>query len=150
MRVVYVPERDAKREVIGWIASVQDITERVQAESALRITLQRFYAVLASMYSGVLLVTDEGRVEFTNQAFCNQFGLKDAPDSLVGLSSRDMLEKIQNGYLHPDQAAARIREILDRRQPRRALKFARPARRSSARTASCWSISTCASAVATA
>ncbi len=35
----------------------------------------------------------------------------------MGLYSRDMIEKIKNVYLHPDEAVARIREILDRGQP---------------------------------
>ena len=50
-----------------------DITASKQAEIALQTTLQRFYAILSSMYSAVLLVTDEGRVEFANQAFCDNF-----------------------------------------------------------------------------
>jgi len=33
-----------------------DITERKRAEEVLRTTLQRFYAVLSSMYAGILLV----------------------------------------------------------------------------------------------
>jgi PAS domain S-box-containing protein len=88
-----------------------------QAESVQQTTLRRFYAVLSSMYSGVLLVTDDGRVEFANSALCERFGLKDAPADLIGLGSREMIEKIKNSYLHPDEAVARIREILDRGQP---------------------------------
>jgi len=95
----------------------RDITERKRAESALQTALQRFYDVLSSMYSAVLLVTDEGRVEFANQAFCDRFGLQDSPTDLVECGSRDMVEKIKNAYLHPDEAVARIRAILDRGQP---------------------------------
>ena len=65
------------------------------AESGLQTTLQRFYGVLSNMYSGVLLVTDEGRVEFANQAFCDRFGLEDAPADLVGLAA---------GHAREDQA----------------------------------------------
>ncbi len=96
---------------------LRDITERKQAESILQTTLQRFYAILSSMYSAVLLVTDEGRVEFANQAFCDRFGLADVPADLVGLYSGDMLEKIKHGYTHPEESLARIREVLDRGQP---------------------------------
>ena len=38
--------------------------------------MQRFYHMLSSMYSGLLLMTEEGRVEFVNQAFCDAYGLK--------------------------------------------------------------------------
>ena len=71
------------------------ITDRKQAESALQTTLQRFYVVLSSMYCGVLLVTDEGQVEFANQALCDSFGLEDTPADLMGLGRRDMIEKIK-------------------------------------------------------
>jgi PAS domain S-box-containing protein len=109
---------DATSEVLRQSGGVsRDVSEQKRAESVQQTTLQRFYAVLSSMYSAVLLVTDEGRVEFANPAFCERFGLKDAPADLIGLGSREMIEKVKNAYLHPDQAVARIREILDNGQP---------------------------------
>ncbi len=110
-----VPDAAGKPEY--YYSFIADITERKRAESALQTTLQRFYAILSSMYSGVLLVTDEGRVEFANQAFCDRFDLVDGPADLMGLDAHDMIEKIKNGYLHSDDAVARIREIVGRRQP---------------------------------
>ena len=91
--------------------------EAERAENALQTNLQRFYDVLSSMYSGILLVTDEGRVEFANQAFCDRFGLEDAPADLVGLGAREMIEKAKGAYVHPDEAVARIEEILNRGEP---------------------------------
>ncbi len=99
------------------LSLVLDVTERKYAESALQTTLQRFYTVLSSMYSGILLVTDEGRVEFANQAFCDRFGLKEAPANLVGLESPVMIERIKNGYQYSDESVARIREIVERGEP---------------------------------
>ena len=69
------------------------------------------------MNSAVLLVSNEGRVEFANPGFCSYFGLANAPTDVAGLDSRTMVEKIKNAYLHPDQAAARIQEVVDRGQP---------------------------------
>ncbi len=94
-----------------------DITKRKQAEEALRTALQRFYTVLSSMYASILLVGDEGRIEFANQAFCDFFDLKDSPADLTGLTTPEMIEKIKNAYLHPGQELARIREIVGRGQP---------------------------------
>jgi PAS domain-containing protein len=59
--------RDEKRDFTG------------PSESVLHNTLQRFYQMFAAMYSGVLLMTEEGRVEFVNQAFCDAYGLPEAP-----------------------------------------------------------------------
>jgi signal transduction histidine kinase len=95
----------------------QRTAERERAESVLQATLQRFYVVLSGMYPAILLVTDEGRVEFANQAFCDRFGLEDATADLVGLASGVMIEKIKHSYRHPDEAVARIEEIVDRGHP---------------------------------
>ncbi len=94
-----------------------DITGRKEAESALQTTLHRFYTILSNMYSGVLLVTDAGKIEFANQAFCDRFGLQEDHSELVGLDAGDMIDKIKNAYRQPDDAMARIREILDRGKP---------------------------------
>jgi PAS domain S-box-containing protein len=95
----------------------REVTDRKQAEDALETALRRFYFVLSSMYSAMLLVADDGRVEFANQAFCDQYGLEDTPEDLAGLDSGEMIEKIKGSYLRPDEALRRIQEILDMGQP---------------------------------
>ena len=103
---------------IGQFAAVfENITERKQAEEAVQTTLKRLYTVLASMYGGLLLVTDESRVEFANQAICDYFDLSESPADLVGLTSSEVFAKITEAYLHPDEATARVKEIVDRGQP---------------------------------
>ena len=111
------PLKDAAGRVVQWFGTNTDISEQKRAESVLQTTLQRFYSILSGMYSAVLLVTDDGRVEFANQAFCDTYGLKDSPADLVGLDRHAMIDKIKDVYLHPDEALARIREIVDRGQP---------------------------------
>ena len=103
---------------------LRDITERKAAENVLQNTLKRFYAVLSSMYSAVLLVTDGGCVEFANPAFCRYFGLDEAPADLIGLGANDMIEKIKRAYVDPDRALVRIQEILDQGQPVKAEEVA--------------------------
>ena len=90
----------------------EDITGRKQAESAQQTTLQRFYAILSNLNSALLLVTDEGRVEFANPAFCERFGLAELPAALAGIESGAMIEKIRRAYRDPDEALARIQEIV--------------------------------------
>ena len=131
------PLRNAQGSVVRWFGTCTDIEDLKRAEEELRrseearkvaeavyaerlvlqTTLQRFYVVLSSMYSGILLVRDDGLVEFANQAFCDLFGLGDAPADLVGLGPGDIIGKIKDGYLRSDEAVARIQEILDGGQP---------------------------------
>ena len=90
---------------------------RKRAEESLRTTLQRFYTVLSNMHNGILLVTDEGRVEYANQVFCDYVELQCSPADLRQLTSNEVIEQIRNAFRNPDEAIARIREIVGRGQP---------------------------------
>jgi two-component system, chemotaxis family, CheB/CheR fusion protein len=113
----FYPVIDSDGRVTGIASFSRDITERKRAEETLQTTLQRFYTVLSSMHSSILLVTDEGRVEYANQAFNDYFGLQDSPADLRLLTAHEMIEKIKNAYLNPDEAVTRIGEIVGRGQP---------------------------------
>jgi PAS domain S-box-containing protein len=95
----------------------RDITERRRALEALQSTLERFYTILSNMYSAVLLVTEDGAVEFANQTFCDYFNLEEPPERLKGLTAREMIEKILSAYLHSEEAIARIKEIVEEGKP---------------------------------
>ncbi len=106
-------------EVDGGIAGVvlvfRDVTEQRRAESVLQTTLQRFYTILSNLNSGILLVTDEGRIEFANQIFCDLFGFGESPGELMETyDSEKVLGKIRVAYKHPSQAILRIRELVQR------------------------------------
>ena len=90
----------------------RDATSRKQAEAELQIILQRFYLILSSMHIGILMVTDENKVEFANDAFCNIFALQESPDELTKISANEMIAKIRPSYIDPDAAIARISEIV--------------------------------------
>ncbi len=86
-------------------------------QEKLQTTLQRFYLILSGMHFGILLVTDDDRVEFANQAFCDIFSLKDSPGDLATLSASAMIEKIRPSYSDPDAVVARISEIVCQNKP---------------------------------
>lgn len=62
-------------------------------------------------------MTEEGSVEFANQAFCDMFDLADRPADLNGLTAPEMIKKILNVYANPAEALARISEVVARQQP---------------------------------
>ncbi len=102
---------------LQFAVAFMDVTTRKHAEICLQNNLQRFYRVLSAMYAGILLVAENGEIEYANQAFCDLFGLTVLPEELMGLTSHEMIEKIRNSYLHPDEAVARIEELVRQGEP---------------------------------
>ena len=94
---------------------VRDVTERKRVEETLRTTVRRFHKILSNIFSGILVVTEDDRIEFVNQNFCDQFDIAEAPSDLIGLTAREMLQKILPAYADPEANSARIRQVLSRR-----------------------------------
>jgi two-component system, cell cycle sensor histidine kinase and response regulator CckA len=122
--VTTVVRKDERGNVDGFQGTVRDITEHKRMQEALRSTLDRFYTILSSLYSGMLIVTEEGRVEFANQAFCDLFSLTEPPESLQGLPAPEMIAKIRHVYAHPEETVTRIREVVAANLPVRGEQIA--------------------------
>ena len=102
------------KEYANLISAVPD---QKSNEENLHVVLNRFYLILSSMHNGVLLLTNEDRIEFVNQSFCDIFGLSENPAELMGLSAGEMIDKIKSAYLDPDSAVLRINEIVKKNIP---------------------------------
>jgi PAS domain S-box-containing protein len=101
----------------NYLALLFETNQRKKAEDDLRSNLSRFKTVISSLYGAVLLVTNDGVVEFANQAFCDLFLLKDCPGELIGLAASEMIGKIASSYANPEEALARIEEIVAGNRP---------------------------------
>jgi PAS domain S-box-containing protein len=97
--------------------AIRDITARKRVEESLQTSMQRLYSILSSLYGSILLVTNEGKVEFANHSFCDLFNLKVSPQDLLGLAPDEMIGRIKSRYEYPAEAVARIRELVSRGQP---------------------------------
>ncbi len=107
-----VPLFDIDGRVRGSITTGVDVSGLKQAQRALETSTQRFHTTLSSLYGGILLVANDGKVEFVNQSFCDLFGLEDSPSDLLGLTSNNMIRKIKSRYGNSDEAVKRIGEIV--------------------------------------
>jgi signal transduction histidine kinase/methyl-accepting chemotaxis protein len=94
-----------------------EITVRKEAERILQTTYERFYNVLSGMYAAILLVSADDQVEFANKAFYDMFGLEGSPADIKGITSQEMILKIRDVYPNPDEAIARIAEIVEQGKP---------------------------------
>ena len=91
--------------------------ERQMAEKKLQTTLQRFQIMLTSLYPGILVVSDAGRVEFVNPAFCQLFEIDEAEDPPVGCLPDELLEKMVKVAENKSEFLDRIEAILASREP---------------------------------
>ncbi len=105
------------RQVLLLLEQRRAIAELAAAEAAIQTASQRFQAILASLYGGILVVRDDQRVEFANQAFCDLFNLAEGPEQLLGWHASDILQRIAPIYSDTPAALARIQAIVASGQP---------------------------------
>ena len=89
---------------------------KLLAERDLRSNLQQVRAILSNQYSGVLVFSEDGLVEFVNDAFCRLFGLVETPAELEGWSSDTLHGRISHVYQDPEREFARVADIVARNE----------------------------------
>jgi PAS domain S-box-containing protein len=109
--------KDSDGKLLGIVTSIRDVTDRRKAEEDRQKTLNRFYSCLSGLHGSILLVSKDGRVEFANTSYGDYFGLKESPSEVIGFSSEEIIGKIKDSFLYPDQQANRIREIIAAGKP---------------------------------
>ncbi len=96
--------------MVSYFATVKDITERKQAEEALRESEERFRRLSESAFEGIA-IHDKGRILEANQAFERMFGYE--LSEVIGMSatdlaapeSRDLVsQNISSGHREPFEA----------------------------------------------
>ena len=74
LSVAYLPEKDGQGQVIGWLASIMDITKRKLAEEQLRESEALLQAVLDGSLDPIFMKDREGRMVLANPATCAAIG----------------------------------------------------------------------------
>lgn len=108
---------DAQGQVIGIWGVDQDVTPARHAAAALATALRRGQQILSSLNEGILLVNNDGVVEYANQGFCDLFCLGQSPQSLMGVASADLLDLIGGRYADPLAHRAHIQRLVERGTP---------------------------------
>jgi diguanylate cyclase (GGDEF)-like protein/PAS domain S-box-containing protein len=85
---------------------------RLTAEQDLRFNLQHFRTVLSNQYAGILVISEDNRVNFANEAFCTLFGLPEAPAELENQPAAAIYARLKPAYADPEREWGRIQQIL--------------------------------------
>ncbi|MGZ6230469.1 MAG: PAS domain S-box protein [Syntrophales bacterium] len=84
----YAPHRNARGEIIGVIATLQDITERKRAEQALQISDSKYRMLHDTMIDAFASVDMDGRITDFNESYRKMLGYE--PDELYAFTYTDL------------------------------------------------------------
>ena len=111
--------RDAQGKLLYYEGTVEDITQRMQMESALKNSESLYHSLVETMPQGVFRRDLEGRFTFANQPYCKYHGVK--PEDIIGKTDFDLYPKAAaEKYWRDDLSImdrGETREILEETQP---------------------------------
>jgi diguanylate cyclase (GGDEF)-like protein/PAS domain S-box-containing protein len=90
---------------------------RVLAERELRFNLQHFRTILSNQHAGILVISEDDRVRFANEAFCALFGIRETPAELESQPTTALYAQLRPAYEDPERELRRIRDILAKGEP---------------------------------
>ncbi len=83
--------RDAQGKLLYYEGTVEDITQRMQMESALRNSESLYHSLVEAIPQGVFRRDLEGRFTFANQPYCKFHRIK--PEDIIGKTDFDLFPK---------------------------------------------------------
>lgn len=123
----------AQDHITHLIGTFQDITERIESLESLKYlladlkeseakqiallnesesNLSRLSALLSAMNTGILFQDKNHDVEFVNSAFRKIWGIDDS-ENLLGVTTKDVLEKSSSYVARPDNSSKYLLKITD-------------------------------------
>jgi PAS domain S-box-containing protein len=103
------PIRDSKGTIIGAIETLEDVTERKQAEEVLKKMLSLLNASLESTADGILVVDQQGRITSYNQNFINMWNIP--LDLMESRESETVMNHVLSQLKNPEGFLASIQEL---------------------------------------
>ena len=103
--------------VVAHVWVHRDITGLKAAEDEQRRHKLRLQILLSSLHEGIVVLNQDGIVEFVNGFLCELFDLPERPEELIGLASWPFRERLNLKLADPEAYNARIEELLAEGKP---------------------------------
>jgi len=101
---------------LRFIGTHTDINERKLAEKKYAASAQLLSKLINNLQSGIVVTDADETILFSNQKYCDIFGMKEPPDEMTGTTLHDGLEKRKFFYKHPELVVERVRQILSKKE----------------------------------
>lgn len=85
--------------IAGFLAIARDITQRVETNTKLALSEEKYRGLFEKMNDGLLFSSPEGRIEIVNPSFCK----------MLGYTDKELVGKIGYDVLHTPEEAAELR-----------------------------------------
>jgi PAS domain S-box-containing protein len=110
-----VPILDSHGQSHGAVAVYQDVTERLQAEKALRVALEKYRVLIESFPLGITVSDESGQILETNKEGERLLGIAQAEQTRRGISSREWQLIRPDGSPMPAEEYASVRALREKR-----------------------------------
>ncbi len=101
-----VPEIDHKGEVLGYLGTLTDISDRKQAEFALQQAEEKYRSIFENAIEGIFQTTADGRYLSANPALARIYGYESAAELIANIHDID-----RQLYLDPNRRVEFLRAI---------------------------------------
>ncbi|MEG3881954.1 PAS domain S-box protein, partial [Microcoleus sp. herbarium7] len=101
-----VPEIANSGEVLGYLGTLTDISDRKQAEFALQQAEEKYRSIFENAIEGIFQITADGRYLSANPALARIYGYSSAAELIANISNID-----RQLYLDPNRRAEFLRAI---------------------------------------
>jgi PAS domain S-box-containing protein len=91
-------------------------TKRKKVELELKENIKRITSLIGNLQTGVLVESEDRKIVFTNQTFCDLFGVPTSPRQMIGIDCTLTAEQSKLLFVDSDQFIKRVDELLAEKQ----------------------------------